>query len=423
VEIRETLSEDCYRKIVENTSDVIWMVSGAQGPIVFMNRDFSGARREHLIGKSPADLPIPRIPDLEALLEAFRTAATEGQSTENLHALHKNVVTGELEHYLHSIMPVRDAEGTISGVQVLSTDVTPLMRTQRLVEILNSVSVEVQHKMLSPSLLPTIGAKMQEYGIVISVLTVEEEGNARLLYTSYPRRKFRKILQLLGKEKVLGGMPLEKWGGPMQSRNRQIEFWDSPKPFLNSRVVENSHKKNLDAAAALMGNQRIIVAPIVAGRDVIGSLKVMSETLTETDLDAVKTFAAQFGHALVNSRLQQHVSRIMEYLRNVSESLDEGIFIVDDRGVVVCWNRAAQDLLGYERKDVIGMPIAALGLEKMTWEKVCQNAVAKPGSSNGRVRLKTRGAALKQFMMAAFPVDPRNGSCAGLACVIREAAQ
>jgi PAS domain S-box-containing protein len=114
---------------------------------------------------------------------------------------------------------------------------------------------------------------------------------------------------------------------------------------------------------------------------------------------------------------------MMECLLGICESIDEGIFVVDDRGVVVSWNRAAEELLGYSRKDVIGTEASVLGLERTALEKLQKRVLARKPASDLRVRLRTRGAAWKRFSLAAFPIDPGNGFCRGLACAIREVAQ
>jgi PAS domain S-box-containing protein len=419
------LTEDFFRKIVDNTGDIVWVVSSDQNTIEFVNRDFSGVKRQHILEKGMTAIwPVVKIESLEPLLEAFRAAAMDGRAFEDIRTVHRNATSGEEEHYLHSVMPVRSTEGTVSRIQVVSTDVTPLMRTQRLVEILNSVSTEVQQKMLSRDLFRAVGERLKKYDISIIVLITEDGKTARLVYSSLPKRKLRKGLSLIGKEKVYTGIPVDQWRGVMRTiRHRRAQFWDDPHAFVHSRLHDKRFKKNIDSLIELFSLKRIIVTPMVAGKDTVGSLVMLSDTLTKMDLEAVKTFAAQFSHVLVNARMHRDAQRMLEYLHKIRENLNEGIFVVDERGVIVSWNRAARDLLGYEREDIIGTGIVAMGIEKSEWERLEEKALSGDGARRERVLLRAKSGTWKQFSLSAFATESRRSARAGFTCTIREAAQ
>lgn len=415
----EEITEDYFRQIVENAGDTVWLLSNDRETVEFINRDISGVtRREILENGFSAIWPVMEIDGLNLLLGVFEEAITAGKARDNIRTVHRNALTGQEEHYLHSVIPVWESGGSVSHVQVTSTDITALARTRRLVEILNSVSIEVQHWMLSPDLFRRVGEKLRKYNLSIAVLVTQDGATVRLWYTSIPKRKLKKALALLGKERVLKGIPIDEWGGVMNMiRRKKAQFWDDPHAFLLSRLHDPVYRKNLDTVVELLGLKRVIVTPMVVGREVLGSLVMTSDTLTELDLEAARTFAAQFSHSLVNARTHQYVQRIMGYMHELRENLEEGIFVVDERSVIVSWNKAAKSLLGYGREDVIGNGVLdATGIDKSLWAGLEQEILSGCNVHRDQVPLKASDGSWKEFSLSAIPVESDTGARPGTAC-------
>jgi PAS domain S-box-containing protein len=84
-------------------------------------------------------------------------------------------------------------------------------------------------------------------------------------------------------------------------------------------------------------------------------------TFTARDERIVRGIAAQAAIAIDNARLVQdlrrtkhHLGRQLEYTRNITESVGEGLYAMDRLGRVMFINPAAEKMLGWDSKEMLG---------------------------------------------------------------------
>jgi PAS domain S-box-containing protein len=93
------------------------------------------------------------------------------------------------------------------------------------------------------------------------------------------------------------------------------------------------------------------------------------------------------------SELELEHRRLIEardYLQNVLEDSPDVIITTDTEGNVVEFNRGAEEMLGYGRKDVIGRPAEHLYHEKIERQKILRIIEEKGRVTNYETRLETR---------------------------------
>lgn len=180
---------------------------------------------------------------------------------------------------------------------------------------------------------------------------------------------------------TLPPLPLNREGGGMQSRvivtGEPLRFNDVP-----DRVTRvDGVYYNVDAQGNLEkipegGPAKTTAAMMVPVKDegrVVGVVQLMTDTGTysEENLELFDGLVAQMGAAVRNARLQQErrrleaaeaaaraVAREREQAARVLEAVGDGVFLLDDEGVVRLWNRAAAIVTGLGAGDVVGRRLA-----------------------------------------------------------------
>ena len=143
------------------------------------------------------------------------------------------------------------------------------------------------------------------------------------------------------------------------------------------------------------GTKAALMVPVKHEGRVVGVVQLMSdgEPYTDEHLELVGALVALMGAAVRNARLHkaaeaQTAARVRaeavaaerERAANVLEAVGEGIFLVDDDGVVRLWNRAAALLTGLRAEGVSGRPIADV---LPGWEAIGSQINAGEGGAPG----------------------------------------
>jgi diguanylate cyclase (GGDEF)-like protein/PAS domain S-box-containing protein len=145
-------------------------------------------------------------------------------------------------------------------------------------------------------------------------------------------------------------------------------------PSVIGRIGQEQGKSTWHRLAQLSGGQSAAVFPILVESEVIAALTVYADDLdyfspiTHSLLDemvsdlafAIENHKRNQAHKLAHESLEVSSKQLGEVNKQLSlllESTGEGIFGVDDQDRCTFINKAAADMLGYARHDLLGRPI------------------------------------------------------------------
>ena len=107
----------------------------------------------------------------------------------------------------------------------------------------------------------------------------------------------------------------------------------------------------------LTASGSLICAPLLARGRVLGAITILSTDLErrfgEDDLATVRELARRAAVAVDNALLFDEAERRADAAR-VLEHIGDGVFMLDDNGVVRLWNRAAETVTKLRAEDVVG---------------------------------------------------------------------
>ncbi|HEY8749140.1 MAG TPA: PAS domain S-box protein [Tepidisphaeraceae bacterium] len=157
------------------------------------------------------------------------------------------------------------------------------------------------------------------------------------------------------------------------AKSRPSEFFTSI--FGTNRVVRladvtsgGSDKLNLAFEGMLTGDARVrsfvAVSVVARSSEIIGALffgHPNAGVFTSRDERILRGIGAQAAIAIDNARLvqdlrktKQDLSHQLDYTRNITDSVGEGLYVVDAQGKATFVNPAAEQLLGWESRDLLG---------------------------------------------------------------------
>ena len=140
-------SEEKYRVLVENASDVIWLLS-PEREIIFLSQPFSGLSRQALIKEG---LPLFFSFHTEESMQKFEAAILQVKETRtpayHLETVYHHPQTHGEIYYSTNLTPVLARSGELKAIQGVSRDVTELKRIEMMKERLIR---DVAHELKTP---------------------------------------------------------------------------------------------------------------------------------------------------------------------------------------------------------------------------------------------------------------------------------
>lgn len=141
-------SEEKYRLIVENASDIIFLLT-PEGEIGLLNREISGVFPDELLqGGSKVFLPLFVPESREKFEEALENVSRTKIPVTNLAVEQKNKTSNAEVSYLINLTPMLDHDGNIKQVQCVMRDVTELRRIEMMKD---SLIRDVAHELKTPT--------------------------------------------------------------------------------------------------------------------------------------------------------------------------------------------------------------------------------------------------------------------------------
>nr|MBA3531492.1 GAF domain-containing protein [Ardenticatenales bacterium] len=135
-----------------------------------------------------------------------------------------------------------------------------------------------------------------------------------------------------------------------------------PARELAARVTETQqplvvHESESWRAVGILAIGTMVGLPLRYGEVVVGVLVLVGEKELRTDEHfgyILNLFGTQAAIAFENARLYQQSEELKQFNENIIQWMDEGILMLDEKGIITYANRASEELLGYVPGGLIG---------------------------------------------------------------------
>lgn len=141
-------SEEKYRLIVENASDIILTLT-PEGDLALLNKEISGCTQDELMIEGvPLLLRLHTEESRRKMEEEIEKVCKTRVVVTNLTVEHRHKTTGAPIYYLVNLTPMRDHEGSVKFIQCVMRDVTELRRIEMMKD---SLIRDVAHELKTPT--------------------------------------------------------------------------------------------------------------------------------------------------------------------------------------------------------------------------------------------------------------------------------
>lgn len=145
------------------------------------------------------------------------------------------------------------------------------------------------------------------------------------------------------------------------------------------------------------GIKSLICVPLIASENIIGILYIddfKTRSWTQREIDFLTLLGIQAAYAIEKFSLIETISETQNYLKNVLDNSADIIITTDQSGRVVEFNKGASKLLGYDREEIIGVPVEVLWEKPEDRRRVMKAIEASGSVLNYETRLKTKDGKL-----------------------------
>ena len=152
-----------------------------------------------------------------------------------------------------------------------------------------------------------------------------------------------------------------------------------------------------------LGVQSYMCVPLRTRGELLGVISFVSaesgRRYAPDDLALAEELARRAGTAVENAQLYREVEERAQAAR-VLETVGDGVFLVDEDGVVRSWNRAAETISGISRDEIVGRRLSDV---IPAWGRVTTHAETRPLERDGGERwISISGVEFDEGVVYAF---------------------
>ena len=132
---------------------------------------------------------------------------------------------------------------------------------------------------------------------------------------------------------------------------------------VHPRQARKALQRLIPRLRKIMGIRSVVNVPLVSEGEAIGLMDVASdEPFTESDLQRLEAISGQLTTIIERKQAEEEVRNSEERLGVLFELAPDGIYLNDLRGNFVDGNKAAEELIGYKKEELVGHSFLKLKL-------------------------------------------------------------
>jgi PAS domain S-box-containing protein len=346
------VSEERYRRLADAMPQIVW-TTDTNGNTTYYNRrwfEYTGTRPEDSSTRSwsltvhPDDLP-------ETVSRRAKSYETGGVFEMEYRFRNKE---GVYRWHLGRALPMLSGDGEIEFWVGTATDIHDRKRTEDAQRFLLRAGAELATSLDYRATLTTVARlAVPEFADWCSVHVVEDDGSIRELEIAHA-----------DPEKIVFARELqERYPADPASPSRAAAVIASGEAQLVSDVTDEMLTASarddihLDLIRQL-GLRSYMCVPLTVRSRIVGAITLVASeetgrTFDQRDLEVAEELARRAAAAIDSANLYREVEQRAQAAR-VLETIADGVVLLDEQGVIVLWNSAAEQITGLSRDTILG---------------------------------------------------------------------
>ena len=345
-----------YELAINSSSDGIILTDPQlpDNPVIFVNPAFlntTGYSKEEVIGKNCRFLQgnERNQPELKKLRDAIVNGTT-------CHALLKNFKkNGEAFWNDFHLSPILGDQNTVKYFLGVQNDITQEVKKEQLLLTNSEQRKELMH-IAEEVLAAQTEAKVIE--VIVNRLENIVRFDTAAIYIVDDEKGILRPIAVVGPHWTSPN--LEEW--VIAKGTGTIGFIVDSK---NGELINNSHldPRTVYPKGAVIKQEHLIVQPLRSGDKVWGAFVVnrMSEQqFTEIEYEMVQFLTSYASLSLQNISLISKLTDSEQSLRNVLETISDGVVSIDHQGTILYANEGIEKIFGYDPLELNGADLEIL---------------------------------------------------------------
>jgi PAS domain S-box-containing protein len=373
-------SEERYRFLAESQPDQIWTAQPS-GELDYVNQralDYFDRPFSVLVEAGWTEVVHPE--DLGRMLERWQDALATGQPYENELRL-RRASDDSYRWHLTRAVPMTSRKGNVVKWFGSNTDINDQKRAEEaqrfLVEAGAALAGSLDYRKTLAAVARLAVPRIADW----SRVDVIEDGRLRTLAVEHvDPEKLELAFELARRYPERPDAPQ---GPPHVLQTRESELaTEISEEQLAELATDDLHL----GLVRELGFQSYMCVPLVTHSRVLGVISFVSaesgRRFGPDDLALAEELARRAGTAVENAQLYREVEERAEAAR-VLETVGDGVFLVDAEGIVRLWNRAAEQITGIGRDEIVGRRLDQL---LGGWQEISDHVETRPVERDGRER-------------------------------------
>ncbi len=97
---------------------------------------------------------------------------------------------------------------------------------------------------------------------------------------------------------------------------------------------------------------------------VMGAHTTRGREFSKADINFMESVAHLIAAAIERRRAEKEIVKGKEYTEKLIETAQDAIICIDEKGVITIWNKLAEKIFGYSKREIIGKPVTTIIPEK-----------------------------------------------------------
>jgi len=390
-------SEERYRFLAEAQPDQIWTALPS-GELDYVNQralDYFELSFSELVEQGWTQVVHPE--DLSRMLDRWQHALATGERYENELRL-RRAADGSYRWHLTRAMPMTDRGGGVVKWFGSNTDMHDQKRAEEaqrfLVEAGAALASSLDYRKTLAAVARLAVPRIADW----SRVDVLEDGRLRTVAVEHVDPHKVELALELGRR--YPEREDAQQGPPHVARSGRSELATE---ISEERLAELATYDLHLGLVRELGFQSYMCVPLSTHGRIFGVISFVAaesgRRYGRDDLALAEELARRAGTAIENAQLYREVEERAQAAR-VLETVGDGVFLVDQDGIVRLWNHAAETITGSSRHDLVGRRLEDV---LPGWERVTAGAETLPLELAGRERwLSVSGVSFDEGTVYAF---------------------
>ncbi len=404
--------EERYRELVENANSIILRLD-AEGNIVFFNefaQRFFGYSADEIYGRCLVETIVPSTEssgrDLSSMIDDLIRYPDRFASNENEN-IRKN---GERVWVAWTNKGIRDEQGRITGILCIGNDITSKQRVEKALKLdearfqalfeLSQMAARSVKEIVDFAL----GQQIELTGSEIGFLGFMDEEERLLTLQSWSEGVME---QCDDKDQIIH-FPVEGaglWAEPVKTRQPLIvNDYLAPRPGKGG--YPEGHKTLFRfMSVPVFQDDRIVALAAVANKQA---------EYDASDVRQITLFLDGVWKMVKQRRTRQELRKSEERYRTLVETMNEGLGVQDENGLLTFVNIRFSQMLGYSKEELLGRSLTDMFGETTRCLLEEQMKLRVRGiKASYEALLRRKNGSLVPVIISAAPVFDGNGAFKG----------